>query len=111
MLASPQTALFTLDLRISDSNDAARVYVEGVLVAEAIGGTLVGSGQVYLLRGALHAITIEYHESIGTAAIALAWSSREVSHQPIASYYLYPSWMPIDGSPFALELSSRNKSA
>ena len=50
LVASPRTALFHLELRIPDVEDAARVYIEDVLIAETT-ESLVAVGQVYLLRG------------------------------------------------------------
>ena len=104
MLASPRTALFDVNLRISDPGDVARIFIEDVLVAETTAGTTVGRGQIYLLRGSLHTITVEFHELTGSAAISLQWSSREIAQQSISAYYFYPRWLPLRGSPFPCEL-------
>lgn len=111
MLASPRTALFEIKLRISDPGDVARVFIEDVLIAETIVGKTVGLGELYLLRGALHTITVEFHESTGPAAINLQWSSREIAQQFVAAYYFYPRWLPLKGSPFPCELVTMNISS
>ena len=111
MLASPRTALFEIKLQISDPGDVARVFIEDVLIAETMVGTTVGLGQLYLLRGALHTITVEFHESTGPAAVNLQWSSRQIAVQSIAAYYFFPRWLPLKGSPFPCELVPMNISS
>lgn len=110
LVASPRTALFHLELRIPDVEDAARVYIEDVLIAETT-ESLVAVGQVYLLRGALHTVAVEYHESTGPAAVSLAWSCREISSQPIPAHYLYPRGVPLKDSPLHLQLVPSNGSS
>ena len=103
LLQSPYTTTVQLELRLSDSDDAARVHIDGDLVAESQKYTNV-TGEIQLLKGALHTITVEFYEFTGPAAIRLEWASQEIAKQPIAAYYLYPRSVPLRGSPFYYSL-------
>ena len=103
LLAPPQTAEFCIELRLVDPAGAARIYIGDTLVAEVATGTSVATGQLHLLKGALYSITVEFHQIIGTAAMSVVWSSREMVQRPIAAFFLVPHWQPLKGSPLTLE--------
>ena len=105
LLASPQTALFRLNLKIADSDDSARVFIDGHPIAQSKTGSSFATGDVHLVRGGLYTISVEYFESTGPAAILLEWTNPEISKQPIPAYYLYPRGESFHRSPFVFEVT------
>lgn len=105
LLEAPETAFFRLVVRLSDINDVARVSIDDAIVTETEAG--VGFGHVYLTRGALYGISVEFYESTGPAAISVEWSSLEMKAQPVGAAFLFPSWKTLRGSPYSFEVSDR----
>lgn len=104
-LASPRTSLFKIVLKIADCEDAARVFIDGCLVAQTKAGSNSGIGEIYLLRGGLYSLSVEYRESTGPAAISLEWTNQEITKQLIPAYYLHPRGDSLQHSPFSLSVA------
>ena len=112
LLESPESAQFRLELGLLDPDDAARIFIDETVVVETSPGQRRGGGFVYLVRGALHSIIVEFHKSPGPAGISVEWSSPDMAQQPIAACFLYSRWRRLKGSPFQYErLPSLNSSS
>ncbi|KAJ8601307.1 hypothetical protein CTAYLR_007233 [Chrysophaeum taylorii] len=108
-LLAPRTAPFEIEVEVADTDDVARVFVDGALVVHTFRHLeKVGTGIVHMVADALYSLTLELEESTSSAALALRWSSDEIAKQPIAAYFLFPSSTPISDSPFALSLVNGN---
>jgi len=106
LLASPETDFFRFNLQLRDSNDESRLLIDNDLVAETKLGQNNGFGHARLIRGALHTIALEFYATVGQAAISLEWASTTIARQPITSFFLYPRWQSLMGSPFPCTVAS-----
>lgn len=105
-LKSPVNDTVTLETRVS-ADCAAEMFVEGALLSSVVapkGGHQAAKsveGTVDMTVGVLYEIKIEFrHEFKGPASIQLFWKSARIPHQHVPAFYLYPSAVPINRSPF-----------
>lgn len=92
------------------TSDGARLYVDGVLVIDALDASGLGavSGTSPLLSAAqLYRISLEYRETSGRRMTALYWASSmgAVSYSPVPPAWLHPVGLEIVHSPFSVTAS------
>ncbi|CAM9348575.1 unnamed protein product, partial [Discosporangium mesarthrocarpum] len=105
-LLAPSTETFTLYLR---ADDAARLYLDHVLLIDAWEGVLTSTGtnehraNIRLKNGTFHDLVLEYREQTGTASVQLMWSSYSTAPEIIPAGSLYHS-NSIAGSPYDIDV-------
>jgi hypothetical protein len=88
------------------ADDAARVYIDNILVVDAWRQTSYAErwgNFTFPVAGMLYDIQIQYKQSVGAASISLKWSSDLVTKQVIPPNALYTRATNIFGSPFLIQ--------
>lgn len=104
-IQAPDNGTFTFTV---ESDDGVRLFVDTQLVIDEIEGppgNHTGTVPDRLLANALYAITLEYVQLTGPAAVKLQWSWSDGVGDAVATHVvpnsrLFSAAMPISGSPF-----------